>query len=174
MFLLILLIHTDASAKDICERSIRPIIKDINARISALTQSIPATGIGEQLDVGSCALRLKRLEGNFLCCKTHANIAPIWEEISCLRLKRYQLKKQCDCAKIGLEYSAEEVSENRAYAIYLSIKALKPLALAAGVRDKIVREYIKNADKALECVNENNIALLSRIETELRSALPRN
>lgn len=67
---------------------------------------MPTWGEGPQVDVGSCASRLRKLEGNFLCCRTFSNYAATWEEISCLSLKKFYLRKSCSCQ--GGSYSTNE------------------------------------------------------------------
>jgi hypothetical protein len=161
---------SDAKAGD-CQKSIRPIVKELTARMKALQASIPSFGAGPQVQVGSCASRLKKLAGNFLCCKTHQNTAHIWEEISCIDLKRHYLEKTCSCPQTTGGYTTDEILQDEAFEQYEVVKRLGKIALKKGISNKIIGEYIAGASKYVDCINYRSIERLREIERQLSDVI---
>ncbi len=159
-----------ASLRKQCNRVMDSAFSDINVQISRLYRSLPRWGEGAQVEVGSCASRLRLLAGNLICCNTFKNIAPVWEEISCLELKKFYLRKSCECADRG-QYSKDPVLQDGILERYGALMQLRHRALHAGVKDRSIRAVIDEAQKAVDCMNYKSLAILNAIEVKAGSEL---
>ncbi|MCY1212754.1 hypothetical protein D9M72_244970 [compost metagenome] len=148
-----------------CRANTAAAINEIDSRIGELHQSMSAWGEGPQVDVGSCASRLRKLEGNFLCCKTFANYAATWEEISCLSLKKFYLRKSCACQ--GGSYSTNEALQDSVLERYAAVKLMRSEALKKGIKNPLIRQYVKDASTAVDCITDSSLAKLNKIEADL-------
>lgn len=156
-----------------CYSDIVPALKNLSARIAVLHQSTPKTGAGPQVEIGSCASRLRKLAGNFLCCKTSANTAAIWEEISCLELKKHYLRKSCECSSSMGGYTTDEALQDSVLETYKSIMVLRALALKRAVPNKTIRLYVKGMSGVLDCINYQTLQTLKDVERQLTDIIPK-
>lgn len=154
-----------------CRASLADVLRDLDSKITTLRNSQPIWGEGPKVDVGSCASRLRKLAGNFLCCQTFANYAPIWEEISCLELKRFYLERTCECAGSGSSYSTDEALQDGVLERYGALQKLRRKALQDGIQNPEIRAYVAEANEAIDCINERSLAILNSIEARLGYSL---
>lgn len=158
--------RTEEADAAFCRQQDAKVVEEINIQIAALHQSTPSFGSGPQVEVGSCASRLKKLSGNFLCCKTYTNYAAIWEEISCLELKKFYLRKTCECRRSG-GFSTDEALQDGIIEKYAGLQLLRRKALKEGIRNSAIRAYVSDANELLDCFNENTLGALNSIESRL-------
>lgn len=145
--------HGDATHAASCHSEIAPMIKALDERITAVRKSEPKNGSGPQVNVGTCASRLRKLAGNFLCCTTFQNTAPYWEEMSCLELKKFYLRQTCQCSSKGQDYSLDEALQDQALEAVAAAKKLRDRARSKGIANPIIREYVKSVDATVDCIN---------------------
>ncbi|MBZ9940173.1 hypothetical protein LB533_03540 [Mesorhizobium sp. BR1-1-13] len=153
-----------------CRANLATVLSDLDSKIATLRNSQPSWGEGPQVDVGSCASRLRKLAGNLLCCQTFANYAPIWEEISCLELKRFYLQRTCECASSG-SYSTDEALQDGVLERYGAFQQLRHRALREGIRNPAIRAYVAEAHEAVDCINQRSLITLKSIEVWLGHSL---
>jgi hypothetical protein len=124
--------------------------------------------------VGNCAVRLQKLAGNFLCCKTFENIAPYWEEQSCLGLRKFYLEQTCKCAASGLTYSTDEALQDESLeAISLAHKT-RLTAIGKGVPNPVIRKYIELTTRAADCINLRTLEELRTVTREIEALIGRS
>lgn len=171
LLLAVCLIPAEARADKSCTKEIQPAIRDINARVKVLLASEPAQGAGPQVNVGSCASRLRKLAGNFLCCRTFANTAPIWEEVSCLQLKKHYLQKSCECAGAAGGYTQDEALQDSILEQYTVLKQLKKKAISKGIPNKLISNYVGDISRRIDCLNDQTLQILNASLRQLDDAL---
>jgi hypothetical protein len=150
----------------------KPIITELNKKIAAIRKQWNATpGTGPRVDLGSCTQRLHRLDGPYyLCCKDYGNWADMIEEMACLDLKKFYLKRACDCEDQG-GYSLDEVLQDQTLEAYAAVSKLQKRALHHGIRDPAIRAYVAEARKLLVCIQIGSINGLRKIETKIKEHL---
>ncbi|ULO24241.1 hypothetical protein [Methylocystis sp. SB2] len=146
----------------------------LDARINELYREQPAIGEGPQVDVGSCASRLRKLAGNFLCCRIFANTAPIWEEISCLELKRFYVNKACSCNSRGVEYSQDEVLQDEAFETYSAAMKLRNRALEHGISNEFIQSYVSELHSTIDCINQRSLRIMNQLKAALEEAIEKD
>ncbi|NRP21583.1 hypothetical protein LPJGGPFB_04842 [Ensifer adhaerens] len=149
-----------------CTQDTAHVVEGIDTAIAKLHNSSPTWGEGPQVEVGSCASRLRKLAGNLLCCKTYTNYAPIWEEISCLELKKFYLRKTCACRRSG-GFSTDEALQDTIIEKYGALQILRRKALKEGIRNPAIRAYVAEANEFFDCFNEHTLGTLNSIESRL-------
>lgn len=154
-----------------CRRSIRDAVNAISETTKNIHKSIPKNASGPQVEVGSCASRLKKLAGNFLCCKADATTARYWEEISCLDLKKYYLEQTCFCLSKGLSFSTDETIQDQTLELYATIRSLEKKGVNLGVQNSIIREIVKQASSIKNCYSIGSLEILRDIERKLSAAV---
>jgi hypothetical protein len=172
LFLVLSVCSGSALGDTSCEKEIRPIVKELNVKIRSLEKSEPKIGTGRQVNVGSCASRLRKLAGNFLCCKTFANTAPVWEEISCLQLKKHYLEKSCECAGQNGGYSLDETLQDSVYEQYQAFKTARKEAMKRGIPNKLIRSYVSEVTKRIDCINSQTLQIVTESTRQLETLLP--
>lgn len=162
LYIILLASPCPAASDKTCRQQIAPAIKEIDVTIQELFKTVPGWGRGKQVSVGSCASRMKKLAGNALCCSTFENTAAIWEEISCLKLKKYYLEKTCSCSTKGMAYSPDEALQDKTLEIAALAKKLKDKAIEHGITDAVISEYVSRISDAVDCVNLQSLETLRR------------
>jgi hypothetical protein len=154
--------HSDmsAGAGTNCRQEIRPALDMLNKKIRALQKSEPKNGVGRQVPVGSCASRLRKLAGNFLCCTTFQNSAQIWEEISCLGLKKHYLEESCKCAEAG-GFSSDEALQDLVLEQYQAFKSARRKAIDRGIKNDLINSYVSEVSKHIDCINYQTLQIVT-------------
>ncbi|OUC12203.1 MAG: hypothetical protein B0A82_23720 [Alkalinema sp. CACIAM 70d] len=132
-FLMFLSFSSEAQDYLKCRQEIASSVSEIRKKIKEVRKAAPKQFYGHEVEVGSCASKLRKLDGNFLCCKAPQNIAPYWEEESCLHLKIFYLNKRCECGAKGRVFTDDDVLLDKFFEVSAAVNATAKKAMEKGI-----------------------------------------
>jgi hypothetical protein len=147
-------------------------IKAINKKSEALKKGMMAAkSLGREVKRGKCAVTLLRIGAPPpFALAPDESVKDAHEAISCLALEEWQLRQECKCHDLGLNFSRDdEAAETATLQAYKDVQALRAKATKIGIPNKAIRSFIDRADEIKSCFDTNTVSLLRKTERDIRA-----
>jgi hypothetical protein len=156
-----------------CERANKGKIREIDQQIKALQKEAPKELRGKQVASGECVRTALKLGIIFGLKKDYQNQQAWSEAMACLELEKFALRESCRCEQKGWVFS-DQPADTKAVmdSRWKEIKAVETRLRSAGIRNPAIREYVREASSARDCISEMAVQELDEALAALNDLKP--